>query len=60
MERLHQLSEMPFVLTYIDPRDKCILPINNDDNLRQAVLKAKPLLRIIIQRECKIISLFQT
>lgn len=55
MERLHLLSEIPFVLSYIDPYDKYVLPINNDDNLRQAVLRAKPLLRVIIRHRCKII-----
>lgn len=51
IERLHKLIEVPFVLSYTDPKDGDLLPINNDDNLGRAVLTAKPLLRIIIQRK---------
>jgi len=43
------------VLSYTDPKDGDLLPINNDDNLGRAVLTAKPLLRIIIQRKGEII-----
>lgn len=53
IERLHKLIEVPFVLSYTDPKDGDLLPINNDDNLGRAVLTAKPLLRIIIQRKGK-------
>lgn len=53
IERLHRLVEVPFVLSYTDPKDGDLLPINNDDNLGRAVLTAKPLLRIIIQRKGK-------
>lgn len=55
MERLHKLFDIPFVLFYEDPNDNYILPINNDHNLKQAVLRANPLLRVIIKRRCKII-----
>ncbi|CAI6364511.1 unnamed protein product [Macrosiphum euphorbiae] len=51
IERLHKLIEVPFVLSYTDPKDGDLLPINNDDNLGRAVLTAKPLLRIIVQRK---------
>jgi partitioning defective protein 6 len=54
IERLHKLIEVPFVLSYTDPKDGDLLPINNDDNLGRAVLTAKPLLRIIVQRKGKI------
>ncbi|XP_050510506.1 partitioning defective protein 6 [Diabrotica virgifera virgifera] len=51
IERLHGLKETPFLVSYIDPSDQDLLPINNDDNLRRALFNAKPLLRIIIQRK---------
>lgn len=56
IERLHKLVEVPFVLSYTDPKDGDLLPINNDDNLGRAVLNARPLLRIIIQRKGKILE----
>lgn len=59
IERLHKLLEVPFVLSYTDPKDGDLLPINNDDNLGRAVLTAKPLLRIIIQRKGKIFLLIK-
>lgn len=51
IERLHRLKDISFLLSYIDPSDHDLLPINNDDNLRRALLNAKPLLRVIIQRK---------
>ncbi|XP_056639257.1 partitioning defective protein 6 [Diorhabda carinulata] len=51
IERLHGLKETPFLVSYIDPSDQDLLPINNDDNLRRALFNAKPLLRVIIQRK---------
>lgn len=42
------------MLSYTDPKDGDLLPINNDDNLGRAVINARPLLRIIIQRKGKI------
>lgn len=44
---------MPFVASYTDPKDGDLLPLNNDDNLGIALQKAKPLLRVIIQRKGK-------
>lgn len=51
IERLHRLKDITFLVSYIDPSDQDLLPINNDDNLRRALVNAKPLLRIIIQRK---------
>ncbi|XP_045465948.1 partitioning defective 6 homolog gamma [Harmonia axyridis] len=51
LEDLHNLKDITFLVSYIDPSDQDLLPINNDDNLRRALLNAKPLLRIIIQRK---------
>ncbi|CAH0386532.1 unnamed protein product [Bemisia tabaci] len=51
VEELHHLSEVPFLIHYIDPKDGDLLPINNDDNLGIAAQHAMPLLRIIIQRK---------
>lgn len=51
VERLHGLKDIPFLVSYIDPSDQDLLPINNDDNLRRALINAKPLLRVIIQRK---------
>ncbi|CAH1110491.1 unnamed protein product [Psylliodes chrysocephalus] len=51
IESLHALKDTPFLVSYIDPSDQDLLPINNDDNLRRALFNAKPLLRIIIQRK---------
>lgn len=52
IETLHRLSEVPFLISYSDPKDGDLLPINNDDNLARA-LTVKPLLRIILQRKGK-------
>jgi len=57
IERLHKLNEIPFGLSYISKGSYTkghLLLIDNDDNLRRAVLTAKPLLRIITQRKGKI------
>lgn len=51
LERLHKLRDIAFLISYIDPSDQDLLPINNDDNLRRALVNAKPLLRVIIQRK---------
>lgn len=51
VERLHQLNNMEFLVSYIDPRDNDLLPINNDDNYIRALSTAKPLLRVIVQRK---------
>jgi len=40
-----------FVVKYSDPRDNELLPITNDDNYLAALKNARPLLRLIIQRE---------
>lgn len=51
IEKLHRLKDIPFLIYYTDPKDGDLLPINNDDNFARAVLTARPLLRIIIQRK---------
>ncbi|KAL7292141.1 partitioning defective protein 6 [Trichogramma pretiosum] len=43
--------EMGFDIWYTDPTDGDLLPINNDNNLARALVAAKPLLRILIQRQ---------
>lgn len=47
---LHHLKAVPFVVKYAD-EDNDLLPITNDDNYMAALKKAKPLLRLVIQRE---------
>lgn len=51
IEQLHGLKEIPFIISYTDPSDNDLLPINNDDNLARALLTARPLLRLHIQRK---------
>lgn len=51
VEKLHRLLDTAFLISYTDPRDGDLLPINNDDNLARAIVTAKPLLRVIIQRK---------
>nr|CAG4638593.1 EOG090X09SP [Cyclestheria hislopi] len=51
LERLHGLHIEPFFISYTDPRDGDLLPINNDDNFARALQAARPLLRIHIQRK---------
>lgn len=51
VEKLHGLNDVAFLISYTDPRDGDQLPINNDDNLALALLTARPLLRVIIQRK---------
>ncbi|XP_046385151.1 partitioning defective protein 6 [Ischnura elegans] len=51
VERLHNLMDTPFLLSYTDPKDGDLLPINNDDNFYRAVQNARPLLRVIVQRK---------
>lgn len=51
LKDLHHLGQLNFVIKYSDPRDNELLPITNDDNYLAALKNAKPLLRLIIQRE---------
>ena len=53
LEELHILSEtrVPFMISYIDPKDNDLLPINNTDNYLRALQNARPLLRLVIQRQ---------
>ena len=48
----HRLpGDMPFTISYTDPRNEDLLPINNNDNLLRAFSTALPLLRLFIYRE---------
>jgi hypothetical protein len=40
-----------FHIFYIDPKDDDLLPITNTDNYRRALQSARPLLRLVIQRQ---------
>lgn len=43
--------EMNITMSYTDPRNSDLLPINNDDNLQRAFSTAMPLLKVFIYRE---------
>ncbi|XP_058801370.1 partitioning defective 6 homolog beta-like [Phymastichus coffea] len=48
----HEIGpDLKFNIWYTDPTDGDLLPINNDNNLARAIVAAKPLLRILIQRQ---------
>lgn len=49
--RLHLLADVEVTVGYVDPKDSCLLPINNDDNFAKATQCARPFLRIILQRK---------
>nr|CAG4645667.1 EOG090X09SP [Lynceus sp. MCZ IZ 141354] len=51
LEKLHCISSELFSISYTDPRDGDLLPINNDDNFARALMAAKPLLRIVVLRK---------
>ncbi|XP_037085119.1 partitioning defective 6 homolog gamma-like [Pollicipes pollicipes] len=51
LQRLHFLEDIPFTVSYTDPKDGYLLPINNDDNFAKSLECARPLLRIILQRK---------
>jgi partitioning defective protein 6 len=53
VERLHvpRESKVSFRVSYIDPSDNDLLPINNDDNFRRALDNARPMLRLVVQRQ---------
>lgn len=44
-------TSVPFMISYIDPKDNDLLPINNTDNFLRALHNARPLLRLVIQRQ---------
>ena len=50
-ESHHLPSDMPFTISYTDPRNGDLLPITNDENLQRAFTTAMPLLRLFIYRE---------
>lgn len=48
----HRLpEEMPFTISYTDPRNGDLLPINNNDNMLRAFSTSLPLLRLFVYRE---------
>jgi len=47
----HLPTDMPFTVSYTDPRNGDLLPITNDDNLGHAFSTALPLLRLLIYRK---------
>ena len=47
----HLPSDMPFTVSYTDPRNGDLLPITNSDNLMRAYTTAMPLLRLVIYRK---------
>lgn len=51
LEQMHKLHDIVFHISYVDPKDDDILPINNDDNYARAISASKFLLRIIIRRK---------
>lgn len=52
-ESYHLPSDMPFTISYTDPRNGDLLPITNDDNLQRAFTTAMPLLRLFIYRKAE-------
>ena len=50
-ESHHLPTDMPFTVSYTDPRNSDLLPINNDDNLMRAFTTSMPLLSLIIYRK---------
>ena len=50
LEELHMMTEakVPFRVSYVDPKDNDLLPINNTDNYLRALQNARPLLRDVI------------
>ena len=44
-------EELTFHIFYVDPKDNDLLPITNTDNYRRALQSARPLLRLVIQRQ---------
>lgn len=48
---VHLLEAGLFHIFYIDPKDNDLLPINNTDNYLRAMRTARPLLRIVVQRQ---------
>jgi partitioning defective protein 6 len=44
-------SDMHFTLSYVNPRNGDLLPINNDENMSVAFLSAMPLIKIYVYRE---------
>lgn len=51
LEKLHHTQDIPFLISYTDPKDGDLLPINNDDNFSIALQNSRPLLRLLIQRK---------
>ncbi|GAB6031815.1 par-6 (partitioning defective 6) [Chamberlinius hualienensis] len=51
LEAFHNLMNISHNICYTDPIHGDLLPINNEDNYSRAILSAKPILRVLIQRK---------
>lgn len=61
--QLHNLTINEFSISYVDPLDNYLLPINNDVNFGRAITKSKSILNLTIHRKddefpinCKIVK----
>jgi partitioning defective protein 6 len=54
VQRMHGLEGVQFIISYVDPSDNDLLPINNTDNYQRAVRSARPPLRLVLQRKGEI------
>ena len=50
----------PFHISYVDPKDNDLLPINNTDNYLRALQTAKPVLRLVVQRHGELQETYYT
>lgn len=50
----------PFHISYVDPKDNDLLPINNTDNYLRALQTAKPSLRLVVQRHGELQETYYT
>ncbi len=54
------MKSCPFLISYTDPKDGDLLPINNDDNFARALHTAAPLLRVFLQRKGLFLAVLST
>jgi len=45
------VEELVFYIFYVDPKDNDLLPITNTDNYKCALNSARPMLRLVVQRQ---------
>ncbi|XP_074599081.1 partitioning defective protein 6 isoform X2 [Brevipalpus obovatus] len=62
IQGFHKLWDIPFTISYVDPNQGDLLPINNDDNLKRAVVVSHPrcLLKLILTRTVNGTSYFDS